>query len=76
MLVTLTVFLGIVMVRIINMDTSVPVSSTDIEAAARTNERLIQIIQWAITTVLGLERVMNLVDWCHGNETIPHTVPL
>lgn len=63
MLVVLAIFLGIVAVKIVWMDTSVPVSSTDVEAAARTNERLLQVIQWALTTVLGLGLALIGINW-------------
>lgn len=62
-LVVLTIFLGIVMVRIVQMDTSIPVSSTDVEAAARSNERLTQLTQWTLTTVLGLGLALVGVSW-------------
>lgn len=63
MLVVLTVFLGIVMVKIAFTDMTVPVSSTDVEAAARSNERLLQIIQWVLATVLGLGLALIGINW-------------
>jgi hypothetical protein len=46
--------LCVVMVRIVFTDTAIPTVSSDVEAAARSNERMLQMVQWSLATVLGL----------------------
>jgi hypothetical protein len=62
-IIVLIAFLIVAMVEILSLDTSVPVSNTDLEAAARANERLLQMTQWTLTTVLGLGLALIAINW-------------
>lgn len=63
MLLALTVFLGLVLYQIATGDTSIPVASNDLEAAARANERMLQIVQWSLASILGLGLALIGINW-------------
>lgn len=67
-LLALVIFLGAGLVFMFRLDTSVPVSTTDVEATARANERLLQIVQWSLTTVLGLGVALIAVNWYQSTK--------
>lgn len=67
-LTILIVFLAVVMVRIAFQDTSIPIASDDTGAAAGANERLLQMVQWSLTTVLGLGLVLVGINWFQTNR--------
>jgi hypothetical protein len=62
-IIVLIAFLIVAMIQILSLDTSVPVSTTDLEATARANERLLQMAQWTLTTVLGLGLALIAINW-------------
>lgn len=67
-LITVIVLLGVILIRVIFIDSDIPVSSAGAEVAAVANERLFQLAQWAIGSVLTIGIALIGFNWVQTNR--------
>lgn len=62
-LIVATALLFVLIFRVVYTDTDIPVSSTDAEATAVANERLFQLAQWTVGSILTIGIALIGFNW-------------